>query len=49
MKKQKDYISCLLHFKQMFKVFVKLLPSRLTVYTENLEGSGFVAKGLLMF
>ena len=26
----------------MFKVFVKLLPSSLTVYTESLEGSRFV-------
>ena len=26
----------------MFKVFVMLLPSRLTVYTESLEGSRFI-------
>ena len=37
-----------LHFKQMYKFFVKLLPSRLTVFAERLEGSCFVTKRLLM-
>ena len=32
----------------MFKVFVKLHPSSLTVYTENLEGCRFVTKGLFV-
>ena len=48
MKKRNDYVNCYLYFKQMFKVFVKLLPSRLTAYTESLEGSRFVIKNLLM-
>ena len=45
-KREKNYISCYLHFKQIFKVFAKLLPSKLTVYTERFEGS-FVTKILL--
>ena len=48
MKKQKHIIQKLeIHFKQLFKVSLKLPLSRLTVYTESL-GSYFVTKSLLM-